>query len=194
MSRSADPRIRRRIVTTMARLLRRQGYAATGLAQIISESGAPKGSLYHYFSGGKEQIAAEALVHAGALVQATLDALRQTESNPPAIIRAYGALLEGWMSKSGFADGCPLTTTLLETAPARTRLAAIGSDAFAAWQDVFAAALRDAGVPAARADDLALAALMMIEGALVLARVRREATPIRVTTMEIAALFAREMA
>ncbi len=187
MPRRPDPKIRRRIVATMARLLRQQGFAATGLNELVSASGAPKGSLYHYFPGGKAEVAAEALVFAGSLVQSTLEALRQTERTPAAMVLAYGLLLAGWMEKSGFADGCPITTTLLETAPADARLAGIGRDAFASWQSVFAGALRDAR--AENADDLALSAIMMIEGALILTRVRRDAAPIRVATEQIAKLF-----
>ncbi len=70
-------------------------------------------------------------------------------------------------------------------------IAAIGREAFAAWQAVFADALRDAGVAADRAAALALTAIMMFEGALVLARVERDPRPIRVATREIADLFER---
>ena len=52
---------RDQIIDTASALLERQGYAATGLNQIVRESGAPKGSLYHYFPGGKDEIAVESL-------------------------------------------------------------------------------------------------------------------------------------
>ena len=187
----SPPAGRKRLVTTMARLLRKQGFAATGLNQLVAESGAPKGSLYHYFPGGKDEVAAEALVFAGGLVRSTLEALRRSENGPAGIVQAYGALLEGWMGKSGYSDGCPITTTLLEVATDKPAIAAIGRDAFASWREVFAGALRDAGIPAERAEALALAAIMMFEGALILARVGRDPEPIRVATREIAALFER---
>ena len=185
----SQPAGRRHFVATMARLLRKQGFAATGLNQLVAESGAPKGSLYHYFPGGKDEVAAEALLFAGKLVRGTLEALRRTETGPAGIVRAYGALLEGWMGKSGYSDGCPITTTLLEVATEKPAIAAIGRDAFASWREVFAGALRDAGVPAERAGALALAAIMMFEGALILTRVGRDPEPIRTATREIAALF-----
>ena len=175
----------------MSRLLRKQGFAATGLNQLVAESGAPKGSLYHYFPGGKDEVAAEALVFAGELVRGTLDALRQSERTPAGIVRAYGGLLEGWMAKSGFSDGCPITTTLLEVATDKPAIAEIGRKAFADWQAVFADALWAAGVEANRAGELGLAAIMMIEGSLILARVQRNGAPIRVATQEVAALFER---
>ena len=175
----------------MARLLRKQGFAATGLNQLIAESGVPKGSLYHYFPGGKDDVAAEALRFAAGLVHDTLEHLRQAERSPAGIVRAYGALLEGWMGKSGYSDGCPITTTLLEVATAKPAIAEIGGAAFAGWQAVFAEALRDVGVEEKRADELGLAAIMMFEGALILSRVQRDPRPIRVATQEIAGLFAR---
>ena len=185
------PSVRKRLVATMARLLRKQGFAATGLNQLVAESGAPKGSLYHYFPGGKDEVAAEALRFAAALVHDTLKALRRTERSPAGIVRAYGALLEGWMAKSGYSDGCPITTTLLEVATAKPAIAEIGGAAFAGWQAVFAEALRDAGVEATRAKELGLAAIMMFEGALILSRVQRDPRPIRVATQEIVSLFER---
>lgn len=191
MTNRIPPPGRKRLVATMARLLRKQGFAATGLNQLVAESGAPKGSLYYYFPGGKDEVAAEALVFAGQLVRGTLDALRQSERSPAGIVRAYGRLLEGWMAKSGYSDGCPITTTLLEVATDKPAIAEIGRKAFADWQAVFVDALRAAGVEANRADELGLAAIMMIEGSLILARVQRSGAPIRVATQEAAALFER---
>ena len=138
-----------------------------------------------------DEVAAEALVFAGQLVRGTLDALRQSERTPAGIVRAYGGLLEGWMAKSGYSDGCPITTTLLEVATDKPAIAEIGRKAFAEWQAVFADALQAAGVEANRAGELGLAAIMMIEGSLILARVQRNGAPIRVATQEVAALFER---
>ena len=64
-------------------LFRRNGYAATGTNEIVAVSGAPKGSLYHYFPAGKAEIAAEAVTYAGGVVEATLKALASPPEHLP---------------------------------------------------------------------------------------------------------------
>lgn len=178
-----------RIVKAAAALFRRNGYAATGTNDIVAASGAPKGSLYHHFPGGKAAIAAEALTYAGEVVTATLLNLVRTHATSAEAIRAYGALLAAWFARSGFQDGCPVATTLLELAPAEVNVTAAGRTVFKAWVDVFAAALARDGVEPARAGRLAQTAIAAFQGALILARVEQGAAPIDSVTDEIAALF-----
>lgn len=185
----AKPKHRDRIVRTAAALFRRDGYAATGTNEIVAASGAPKGSLYHYFPEGKTQIAAEAVRYAGGLVQTTLDDLSKQHAHPAAMVRAYGALLARWLAMSGFRDGCPITTTLLELSPGEAEVTKAGRTAFAGWTDAFTAALRAAGARKASARRLAWTAIAAFEGALILARVEQSAEPIEDVTAEIARLF-----
>src|SRR5262245_65389940 len=103
------------LVRTAMRLFRRQGYASSGLQQIVAESGAPKGSLYHYFPNGKEALGESAVVLAGGLMRETLEELAAKHREPAAFLRAYCKVMAGWMEESGFASGCPIATTLLET-------------------------------------------------------------------------------
>ena len=63
----ARPKHRDNLIYTAARLFRQQGYAATGINDILREAGAPKGSFYHYFPGGKEELGAAAIRHAMGL-------------------------------------------------------------------------------------------------------------------------------
>ena len=58
-----------------ARLLRRQGYGATAVSEIVARSGAPKGSLYFHFPDGKEQLAVEAMTRAGEQLRAAIAAI-----------------------------------------------------------------------------------------------------------------------
>lgn len=167
----AAPKRRTAIIAAAARLFRRQGYAATGINEISSLAGAPKGSLYHYFPDGKDQIAAEAVRYAGARVATTLRALADETKSAADLVRRYGQMLQGWMAQSGFRDGCPITTTLLETAPQLPGPTEAGREAFADWHGIIASALARDGHSAADARKLATLVVAALEGALVLTRV-----------------------
>ena len=94
-SRVAEPGPRARLLDTMARLMQRQGFAATGLQQILRESGAPKGSLYHHFPGGKEQLAAEAVTLSGRRVAQAIDAMLDNITDPGEVTSAIAHAIPG---------------------------------------------------------------------------------------------------
>ncbi len=190
---SRPPKHRHAIIETATALLRRQGYAATGLNQIIAESGAPKGSLYHYFPAGKEAIGAAAVERAGQRVAGTLAELTRDAAGPGDLVRRYVSLIAGWMAASGFSDGCPIATTLLETAPASAPIREAGARAFAGWAQVFSESLQARGVAAARADRLAAMAVAAIEGALIQARVAVDRKPLLDVAEELALAFEAAM-
>jgi TetR/AcrR family transcriptional regulator, lmrAB and yxaGH operons repressor len=180
---------RDKIIRATAELLRRRGYAATGINEITELSGSPKGSLYHYFPGGKEEIAAEAVRYAGERVRATITDLVATHESPSEAVRAYGTLLGGWLSQSGFVDGCPISTALLEAGPNEKAIVEAGRVAFAAWVEAFAHGLVGAGAPTVAAERAARAAVMLLEGALIFARVERSDAAIVAAVEEAARLF-----
>lgn len=180
---------RDKIVRAAAELFRRRGYAATGINEIAELSGAPKGSLYHYFPDGKEEIAAAAVRYAGERVAATIADLVRSNEAPGDALRAYGHMLGGWMAQSRFVDGCPISTTMLEIGPEETAVVAAGRAAFASWVQGFADALSKAGVAEAEAEAAARSAIMLIEGALIFARVERNAAAITAAADAAARLF-----
>src|SRR3984893_7357839 len=65
-------RSRAALIETAGTLFRRQGYAATGLQQILDEAGVKAGSLYHHFPGGKRELGAAAVDVAGAQIGGVL--------------------------------------------------------------------------------------------------------------------------
>lgn len=181
---------RNAIIGAAATLFRRQGYAATGINEIVAASGAPKGSLYHYFPGGKEQLGEEAVRHAGAHAAKTLRELARAHDTAASLLIAYGEMLAGWMTKSEFQEGCPITTVLLEMAAGSDALAHAGQDAFDSWRKVFEQALLHDNMEPGRAERLAALAISALEGAMVQARVERSGEPITDAANEIATLFA----
>jgi TetR/AcrR family transcriptional repressor of lmrAB and yxaGH operons len=166
------------LVRTAMRLFRRQGYASTGLAQIVAESGAPKGSLYHYFPSGKEALGEAAVALAGGMMREKLEELAARHRDPQAFLRAWCRVMAGWMQESGFRSGCPIATTLLETAPQSPAITAAGRRAIDGWIEVIGGALAAGGVAPREATRRAQLVVAAMEGALILARIRRSTRPI----------------
>jgi TetR/AcrR family transcriptional repressor of lmrAB and yxaGH operons len=184
---SARPKHRDAIVAAAVRLFRRQGYAATGLAQIVEASGAPKGSVYHYFPAGKAAIGAAAIARAAATVTATIAALPRGE-RPGDFLREYARLMAGWMRVSGFRDGSPIAATVLEEAAENDAIAGAAREAYGAWSRLIAARLESSGLDAASAERIALLAITALEGSLILARAFRSDAPILQAGETVAAL------
>jgi TetR/AcrR family transcriptional regulator, lmrAB and yxaGH operons repressor len=180
---------RARFVETTAALLRRQGYHATGLSQIVEESGAPKGSLYFHFPGGKETLAQAALEHAGEVMHAKLAELVAGAKGPAAALRAVTNHLADELEASRFQDGCPMATVTLEAAAQVPALQAVCSASYARWQALIEGYLARAGVPPERAGSLANLVLAAVEGALLLSRAHADTKPLRAVGEQLAALF-----
>ena len=189
---AAPPRHRGAIVRAAATLFRRNGYAATGINEISELAGAPKGSLYHYFPDGKDQIGEAAVRFAGRAVVATLEKLEQEHKTAAAMMQAYCRLLVGWMAKSGFRDGCPISTTLLESAPQSEAIALAGREAFAAWRAVIARALLRDGFSRVEARRLSTLAVSALEGSLILARVESSGEPIEDIAKSLAVVLRKD--
>jgi TetR/AcrR family transcriptional repressor of lmrAB and yxaGH operons len=183
----AAPKHRDAIIQAAVTLFRRNGYSATGVNDIVALSGAPKGSLYHYFPAGKTSIAEAAIGLAGRNAVETLTRLSAETSSAGALVRGFARLLAGWMAQSGFRDGSPFTTILLELAPDDAGVTEAGKAAFAARRDAVAAKLISDGVAPPRAAALAALALAALEGSLLQARVEQSVDAIESVARELEA-------
>jgi TetR/AcrR family transcriptional repressor of lmrAB and yxaGH operons len=189
-ARSASSRAssREAFVRTTASLLRRRGYAATGLNEIVAESGAPKGSLYFHFPGGKEELAASAISAAGVQLAGAIESiLSSSDDLGEALGRLVDALAAG-LQASAYAEGCPVATVALETACESERIRSAAADAFASWLAALRARLLAAGFEREAATRRATLVLAAIEGALVLARAQRSLQPLSDVREELLAL------
>jgi len=185
----APPKHRQAIVDAAVTLFRQRGYSATGLADIVELSGAPKGSLYHYFPQGKAQIAEAAVREAGRRVVATVDELAAQSRSAGELVKAHARLLAGWMAQSGYRDGSPMATVLLEAAPWDPAITAAGREAQAEWRRTLTAKLVEDGFPRPRAERLAVLAIAVLDGALIQARVSQSGEPIEAAAAELDALI-----
>lgn len=167
------------IIETTSALLERQGYNATGLNQIVAESGAPKGSLYYYFPDGKEQIGAETLLWSGEHMAERIRAgLSQAEAAGEAVSLLAMSIADA-IEDSKFQAGGPLTTVALETATSSERLNLACREAYSVMQSVFTEKFKDNGFEESRAVDLAGYVLAVFEGSILLSRVQHSGSPLR---------------
>jgi AcrR family transcriptional regulator len=170
---------RDRLLDSAVDLLQRQGYHGTGLNELLERSEAPRGSLYHYFPGGKEQIGAEAIERAGGQVAAAVVHLLRAKPSVADAVEALAGLLAAGLEASDFERGCPVATTALEVATRSEPIRVAVRASFESWLAPLRERLEATGWPreeAARRADLIIAAL---EGALVLARARQDADVLR---------------
>lgn len=166
------------MITSTVRLLAERGLTGTSVRDVVADSGAPRGSVYHHFPGGKPQLVGEAVESAGGFIG---ESIRQAtvEAGPLAALDAFVA---GWrqsLERSEFRAGCPIVAVAVEAeadddgAPVEA-----AGRAFAQWSGLFAASLRRAGVPRDRAARLGTLVVSAIEGAIVLARAQRDTAPL----------------
>jgi TetR/AcrR family transcriptional repressor of lmrAB and yxaGH operons len=180
---------RERLLDSAVDLLQRQGYHGTGLNELLEHSEAPRGSLYHYFPGGKEQIGAEAIARAGGQVAAAVVHLLRAKPSVADAVQALAGLLAAGLEASNFERGCPVATTALELTPRSEPIRAAVQASFESWLAPLRERLEAAGfdrLEAARRADLAIATL---EGALVLARARQNADVLRDAGRQLRALL-----
>ncbi len=183
-------RSRDALIAAAVTLLRRQGYAATGLAQVRAESGATTGSLYHHFPDGKEELAEAAIDVAAAEVTAVLQATLDRSRDVPAAVERWTRAL-GSALNADPRDGCPVAPVALESIHASPRLRAAAARAFDSWRQLLAVRLRRDGWSTAEADRDATTVLALVEGALLLARTSGEATPLSAAADAVARLLRR---
>src|SRR5690349_14331923 len=161
---------REAILTAAAELMRRKGYGAVGMKDIAEASGAPIGSLYHHFRGGKVQIAREALVNAGAAYALIIPSIVDGHTDlGEAIESAFTQAAED-MAGTGFANMCPVASVAAEVADTVEELRETSATVFNSWIDGGSAYFVWRGLDEQRARALTLALIGALEGAFVLAR------------------------
>ncbi|HEY7431580.1 MAG TPA: helix-turn-helix domain-containing protein [Streptosporangiaceae bacterium] len=178
---------RERMLRAAVRLISMQGVTATGLREIAAAAGAPRGSLQHYFPGGKDQLVAEALAIAGEVAARRVRryAARRPAPTPGDLFAAIAGAWRDSYASRGYAEGCPLAATATDAAAASPVLRDALRHALDTWLDSLAGALATLGVPASRTRPLALLMFAALEGALILARSREDTQPLDAVIAEL---------
>jgi AcrR family transcriptional regulator len=176
-----------RIVQRSAELFRRQGFAGTGVKQIVAEASAPFGSLYHFFPRGKEQLGEEVIRTSGALYGQLIDAFYRPGADPVAATRDFFAAAAASVRESDYADACPIATVALEVSSTSEPMRQACADVFDGWLDAATERLIECGLPRKRSRALAFELIAALEGAFVLSRALRSTEPIEVAGAAVTA-------
>jgi len=179
------------MVVSAALLIRERGAHATAISDVLEHSGAPRGSAYHYFPGGRTQLLCEAVDFAGEHVAGIITEAAGSLELLDTLIEKYRQQL----LDSDFRAGCPVVAVAVEAGEERERMASVterAAEAFDRWTDLIAQRFIADGLPADRATELAVLATSAIEGAILLARVRRDLTPLDVVHRQLRNVFRTE--
>jgi TetR/AcrR family transcriptional repressor of lmrAB and yxaGH operons len=180
---------REQILLTTCDLLENQGFHATGLNEIVKESGAPKGSLYYYFPEGKEEIVAETVRFSGQRTAERIRTHLETIADPAEAIQSFLETIAYHIEASGFRAGGPITIVASESATTSERINLACQEAYTQLREAFAAKLRAGGIDAAKAESLAWTVNATIEGAIILSRTFHTGNPLREAAVQLACLI-----
>jgi AcrR family transcriptional regulator len=187
---AARPSARDRMILSAAVLVREQGARATSIDDVLAHSGAPRGSVYHHFPGGRDELLREATAFAGEVVDRRLQAA--AAADPTAVLDELVALYRDELLATDFRAGCPVMAVAIEAREDESGVQEQAGAAFTRWTATLAGALERAGVAPARAARLACLILAAFEGALAMSRSQRDLAPLDDVHAELAALLERE--
>jgi TetR/AcrR family transcriptional regulator, lmrAB and yxaGH operons repressor len=178
------------MIHAAAQLFRERGYHATAFSDVIQASGAPRGSTYFHFPGGKQELAREAIALAGDEIEQMVAAARC--DGPGSLVRALGDMVAARLEGSGYRSGCAIATMVLELAPQSEELSSEFDKVFGRWRQALARQFEIWGITPGRAPDLADLVISVFEGGLVVSRAARRIDAFRTAIEALAELVEHE--
>lgn len=184
---------RRQLVAGAADLIRRRGVGAASIREVAKHAKAPLGSTYHYFPGGKQQLATEAVRFAGDAIARKLE--EKLRDGPLHGLRAFLDLWREVLTGTDFQAGCPVLAVAIEQPPSgeSSTVHAAAAEAFSGWQSRLADSLGDSGVDAENAEQLAALVVAAVEGAVVMCRAHRSTKPLDHVAVQLDHLIAANL-
>ncbi|MGH3519025.1 MAG: TetR/AcrR family transcriptional regulator [Haloechinothrix sp.] len=179
---------RQRMLDSTVALLRERGPSGVSIDAVLSHSGAPRGSVYHHFPGGRNELIVSAVRQAGDYIGALIDQVVNDADSHTALQRFVG-LWKQLLVDSDYRAGCPVVALAVDNREDLPEASGVVREIFACWHDKLRDLLVANGVPADRARRLATLAVAAIEGAVILCRAERSADPLDQVVTEIAPLF-----
>ncbi len=180
------------MVASAALLIRERGAHSTAIADVLEASGAPRGSAYHYFPGGRTQLVCEAVDFAADYIAARMAEVSGGVEMLDHLVAHYRKHLIATDHRAG----CPVLAVAIESDPDNPDRAAAMIDraaaAFSRWNNLIAGQLVSDGSTKKRADELAVLITASLEGALVLAQAARSVDPLDLVHRQLRGLVLAE--
>jgi TetR/AcrR family transcriptional regulator, lmrAB and yxaGH operons repressor len=179
------PDTRTRILSAALRLFRKRGYHGAGLNDILELANAPKGSLYHHFPNGKEEIgvAVVAEITRGILMLFASSRARTTA----AVVFQAGEQMSLTIERTNH-ELCTLFTAFLAERSTSPKLGLAVANAYAEMTEALQTRLQADGMKPRLARDRATAVVMLLEGGAMIAQARQSVVPFRLAVKQAAAL------
>ena len=178
---------RAKMVRSAASLIRTRGASATSFSEVVADSGAPRGSIYHHFPQGKEQLEGDAIKWTSERVLAHQRACQATTAS--GVLECFIDMWRQVVIASGGAAGCVVAGVAVDTMPEAEALMAVVRSTFQSWVDLLADQFAATGIRADRARSIAVATLAAMEGALILCRAERSVRPLEIVAIELKRLL-----
>ena len=181
---------RERMIEATVHALRREGVEGMSFTDVLRESGAARGAIYHHFPGGKSQLVAEAATDNGNEVRALLAGL--PADSPSAVVRGFLGLIRPVVQESAEGSGCAVAAAAMaSSAHDHDNVHGAAAAAIGSWVSELAGRFTAAGLAEAEARELASTLVTLLEGAHVLARATGGIDRFDETARAVTALTAR---
>ena len=165
--------VRKKMIVGATQLLARHGLQATSFAEVLAHTGAPRGSVYHHFPQGKDQMVGEAVDLAGAFLVGLLD--KRAGASALAVTEHFLAIWRGVLAQSKCGSGCAVLAVAVATDSPDLlgRAAAV----FRLWRGRLAELLEQGGLARRDARRFATVLVASAEGAVVMSRAEQDMEP-----------------
>ncbi|MDX8031305.1 TetR/AcrR family transcriptional regulator [Lentzea sp. BCCO 10_0856] len=181
---------KQRMLDSAVLLLRERGAAGVTVDAVLAHSGAPRGSVYHHFPGGRNEMVLGAVRQAGDYI-ATMVSESAAESDVRQMMDRLVAFWKRALTRTDYRAGCPVAAMAMDSRDLVPDAGDVVREIFTSWQTSLAKALAANGFAAQRAQRLATLVVSAIEGAIILCRAHRDLGPLDDVLVEIAPLLER---
>ena len=166
------------IIIATSELLQLKGYHGTGINEIVEKSKSPKGSIYHYFKSGKDEIVKEALQFSGNIILSFLQEASDTAGSAEKFVKIVFDKYTEEIENSGFQKGCPIAATALEVSGVHPELTTTIKGIYESWRSVIIEALKTDVTKSIGREKLASNLISLLEGALISSKIMRSKEPL----------------